>query len=178
MSDPESAKKISAAFEANKNANGILPPKALAQMAQDFGLSPTPFGTKTSEWLVASFDSHPPKGGLTLKGLQGCLAYVTDWKDIFERYDISRAGQLDKSSFQCAITDLGYGVGPSVFDSVWKAYDADLSGSVTLDEFMQAISELSHYKTYFAQHDNGAGVGVLSFDAYCKIAFTLPHPGV
>ena len=97
-----------------------------------------------------------------------------EWQKLFAGFDLDGSGQLDIRELQKAIQQIGYRFSPETLQRLIRTYDADKSGSFTLDEFIQIFCELHIVTAEFKKYDvQGRGVAQITYEQFLSGAFAL-----
>mmetsp|Transcript_74846 Transcript_74846/g.243068 ORF Transcript_74846/g.243068 Transcript_74846/m.243068 type:complete len:551 (+) Transcript_74846:112-1764(+) len=115
-------------------------------------LFPRPFQVTTCCWLCARFGD-----GARLSGTQFCelLDYVRNLKDIFNEIDVDTSGSISCAELHRAFQLSGVNVAENVVAQVGRSYDADSSGTLEFDEFVQMRLEWDCYITAWDRATSG-----------------------
>jgi Ca2+-binding EF-hand superfamily protein len=120
------------------------------------------FQERTSALLIRMFDTNHT-GHIDFTQFNGLWNYLTQWKANFDGFDSDRSGTIDHGELTRALQMSGYQLSSTVVNSMLAKYDADRSGSISFDEYIQLQVELSILTTAFKRHDT-SGTGRISIN--------------
>ena len=103
------------------------------------------FQERTSALLIRMFDTNHT-GHIDFTQFNGLWNYLTQWKANFDGFDSDRSGTIDHGELTRALQMSGYQLSSTVVNSMLAKYDADRSGSISFDEYIQLQVELSILK--------------------------------
>mmetsp|Transcript_103247 Transcript_103247/g.266914 ORF Transcript_103247/g.266914 Transcript_103247/m.266914 type:complete len:541 (-) Transcript_103247:398-2020(-) len=112
------------------------------------GGSLRPFNLMTCCWLCARFGD-----GVRLNEAQFCelLDYVANLRTLFEQVDADRSGSISCDELHRAFQLSGVAIGSDVIVQVGRSFDANQTGTLEFDEFVQMRLE---WDCYVAAWDN------------------------
>mmetsp|Transcript_75943 Transcript_75943/g.180576 ORF Transcript_75943/g.180576 Transcript_75943/m.180576 type:complete len:362 (-) Transcript_75943:16-1101(-) len=101
-----------------------------------------PFHVRTAETLIRKFGSP---GNLLINFEQFCMMmeFIKEAKKAFSEADLSHNGKIDINELSMAFTSRGLPMPIQDLVVIANRYDADQSGSLEFDEFLQLMVELS-----------------------------------
>lgn len=112
-----------------------------------------PFPPATCCWLISKFGEA---GRLALDQFCALCAYIKDLKAMFEQVDTSRDHRVEWVELYRAFQASGIQLDASTVAEVGRSYDADNSGTLEFDEFVQLRLEWDHYFSAWESATRGA----------------------
>lgn len=105
-----------------------------------------PFSTRTCEMLIMRFGN----GNLYLTFEQFCIMmeFLKDQKKVFTKVDQDRSGSLQLGELAVAFAESGMPLPAQSVQMIGQRYDADNSGSIEFDEFLQMMTEWTQAAAY------------------------------
>ena len=110
------------------------------------------FQMRTAELLIRMFDQNKT-GNINFQEFSALWGYLTQWKQSFDQFDADRSGSIDHQELATALKVCGYQLSAPVVASMLMKYDADSSGSISFDEYIQLHIELNILTTAFKKKD-------------------------
>ncbi|KAH9973117.1 hypothetical protein BGW80DRAFT_1311900 [Lactifluus volemus] len=102
-----------------QDGNGQLSPEELRNaLLNDGSLR---FSTKTVNYLMSTFDLDG-SGGIGFQEFEPLWNYVTQWRKMFDSFDIDHDGRIDASGLARVLAYYGLQVGPTVINMLIKKY--------------------------------------------------------
>ena len=77
---------------------------------------------------------------VTIGGGQTAGQKLSKYEEIFRRYDVDGSGTIEAAELGEVMKDLGQEVSPAELHKMIEAIDADGSGEIDFEEFMQAVN--------------------------------------
>ncbi len=92
-------------------------------------------------------------GALGFREWEALLAQLGAWRAWFASADADRSGKLSFQELSAGLRAFGYQLSHATLTGLFRAFDADCSGSVSFDEFIQCLVELHMLTKKFRQMD-------------------------
>lgn len=110
-------------------------------------------------------------GTIDLKEFQQLLAYIEQWKGVFERYDRDRSGNIDARELHTAYNEMGFRVSPAFCQNVVVKFDRQAKRSLKFDDFIQSCVMLRALTDAFRVRDtNLNGVIQVNYEDFLHMA--------
>ncbi len=77
---------------------------------------------------------------VSIGGVQTAGQKLSKYEEIFRRYDADGSGTIEAAELGEVMKDLGQEVSPAELRKMIEAIDADGSGEIDFEEFMQAVN--------------------------------------
>ena len=77
---------------------------------------------------------------VSIGGGQTAGQKLSKYEEIFRRYDVDGSGTIEAAELGEVMKDLGQEVSPAELRKMIEAIDADGSGEIDFEEFMQAVN--------------------------------------
>lgn len=146
-----------------------------------------PFSLQTCKRLVAKFGTPGP-GQACAQALawEEMLRLVQYVREAFARYsacDVSKGGSVTAQELAAALAACGLVLSSEAVNNIRSSYDADGSGAIEFDEFIQLLVECQLYEQSFdagsAQlaRAGAAAPGLVTLDksAFFALVFAVPR---
>ena len=127
------------------------------------------FQMRTTELLIRMSDSDR-SGNINIQEFETLWNNLQQWKRSFDSFDADRSGAIDKSELHTSLAVCGYQLSPQTISLMMSKYDADSSGAISLDEFIQLNVELSILTESFRKHDTQQnGWAQISYETFLQM---------
>jgi len=84
------------------------------------------------------------------------------------------SGSISFNEAYKALSNFGYRLSEPIMQLMFYSYDADRTGALGFDEFVQMNSELSSMTNMFRKYDtNGTGVATINYEQFLSMVLTL-----
>lgn len=133
------------------------------------------FSDKTARMLIRIFDADR-SGSIGYQEFCYLWDYLTKWKAAFDHHDQDRSGTISFNEAYKALSNFGYRLSEPIMQLMFYSYDADRTGALGFDEFVQMNSELSSMTNMFRKHDtHGTGVATINYEQFLSMVLTLKN---
>lgn len=127
------------------------------------------FQSRTSELLIKMFDQNG-KNNINFNQFCSLWDYLTQWKAHFDHFDTDRSGTIDHGELSRALHMSGYQLSGNVVKNMLQKYDADGSGSISFDEYIQLQVELNILTAAFKRRDIGMqGKITINYEEFVQV---------
>jgi calcium-binding protein CML len=90
------------------------------------------------------------------------------------RLFLPHSGSISFNEAHKALSNFGYRLSEPIMQLMFYSYDADRTGALGFDEFVQMNSELSSMTNMFRRHDaQGTGVATINYEQFLSMVLTL-----
>ena len=79
--------------------------------------------------------------------------YLTKWKASFDGFDADKSGNINFKEAYTALGAFGYRLSEPIMQLMFYSYDADRTGVLGFDEFVQMNAELSSMTNLFRRYE-------------------------
>ena len=110
------------------------------------------FARRTATLLIRMYDNSRT-GTISLPDFQRLWAALTQWRASFDMFDTDRSGSIDVGELATALGACGYKLSTPVVQLMMRQHDADGSGTISFDEYIQLNVELSICTSAFSKRD-------------------------
>lgn len=132
----------------------------------------TQFSIKTTKLLIRMFDVDRSAGSLGYSEFERLLTQLQGWRQWFDAADRDRSGKLNVGEMAGCLRSFGFNLPEPLMHMIFNAYDADASGSLTFDEFVQVLAEVNALTAHFRRYDPmGSGRATLDYTTFMSIVF-------
>jgi peflin len=83
----------------------------------------------------------------------GLWSFLSAWRNLFDRFDTDRSGNISLSEFQEALVSFGYRLSPNFVRLLFKTYDRRGENAMSFDLFVQACISLKRMTDVFKKYD-------------------------
>ena len=160
-----------AMFQAiDRDRSGTL---AAAELQTALSSGHLQFQMKTIRLMIAMFDQDRT-GTINQREFVGLFNFLMEWKKCFDGFDADKSGNIDKQELSTCLQTFGYRFSPQMFEYLFNTYDADRSGHLGFDEYIQICCELKmltdHFKVYDVQR---VGQITINYEQFLKVAMSF-----
>ena len=110
------------------------------------------FQERTAVLLIKMHDTDG-SGTIDQTEFVGLWTYLMQWKQSFNQFDTDGSGSIDHQELTTALNVCGYSLSPNVVNDLIQKYDADSSGAISFDEYIQLHVELQILTAAFKKRD-------------------------
>lgn len=97
---------------------------------------------------------------------------LSSWRAWFDSADRDRSGKLNLHEVTACVKHFGFNIPDHAFYLVFRAFDADNSGQLGFDEFIQLLAELNALTTVFRRYDpEQRGVATFDYGTFMTTVF-------
>jgi len=171
----------------DQDGSGEISPRELqSALINDGGLM---FSSNTVNYLMSIFDIDGSKG-IGFPEFESLWNYITQWRQMFESFDVDRNGKIDADELGLALAHYDLRVGPTVLDLLVKKYAAappprnrgphygappppPPPPQINLDRFVCACVVVRQMCQLYDQC-SGYGAAQISRDDFIKAVISLP----
>jgi len=159
----------------------ISPLELQSALMNDSGLR---FSTSTVKYLMSVFD-YDNSRGISFQEFEPLWNYITQWRQMFESFDIDRNGKIDADELGRALAHYDLRVGPLVLDLLVKKYASAMPRTrshygaplprpqIDLDRFVCACVVVRQMCQLYDQC-SGYGAAQISRDDFIRAVISLP----
>lgn len=132
-----------------------------------------PFNPETVKMMIGIFD-RDGTGNINFQEFCSIWQYVTDWLNVFRRFDSDNSGNINKGELKTAISSFGYRLSDTFFDVLVNKYDKQRRGVILFDDFIQICVQLQTLTNAFRAHDKQqTGVISIGYEQFLTMIFSL-----
>lgn len=137
------------------------------------------FSLNACRWLVAKFGTALPgehfAQGVSWLEFLALTHYVKECYRQFAQYDLSHTGRMCTTGLGMVMSKHGLNLNAVAVDTIRRSFDADGSGSVEFDEFLQILMECQWCEQTFISAAAGQELVTLDRSAFCALVFAMPR---
>jgi len=112
----------------------------------------TTFDPAIVELLVTKF-CHDNSRTINLNEFCELWKYLNEWRKTFDRFDVSRSGNITKEELKEALITMGYVFSPQFPNLVMQKFDYRRSGTLQFDGFVHAVIMIQRMTVAFQPND-------------------------
>lgn len=120
------------------------------------------FSQRTCEMLIIRFGCNSIR--LTWEQFCMLMEFLKQQKKIFSQFDLDRSGKLHLQELHNAFNVSGIPMPPEAVMQIGRRYDADNSGAIEFDEFLQMMAEWTQVSMQQGQFANFAQQRASAYD--------------
>jgi len=79
--------------------------------------------------------------------------FLAAWRNLFDRFDVDRSGNISYSEFSEALVAFGYRLSPQFVQLLFRTYDRRNEKAMSFDLFVQACISLKRMTDVFKKYD-------------------------
>jgi len=83
----------------------------------------------------------------------GLWGFLSEWRKLFDRFDVDRSGNISYTEFSDALVAFGYRLSPEYVRLLFQTYDTRGRGTLSFDLFVQACISLKRMTDVFKKYD-------------------------
>jgi len=80
--------------------------------------------------------------------------FLAAWRNLFDKFDIDRSGNISYSEFSEALIAFGYKLSPQFVQHLFRTYDRRNENAMSFDLFVQACISLKRMTDVFKKYDD------------------------
>lgn len=88
-----------------------------------------------------------------LTSTSGLWGFLSAWRNLFDRFDLDRSGNISYTEFKDALIAFGYKLSPSFVGLLFRTYDRRGENAMSFDLFVQACISLKRMTDVFKKYD-------------------------
>jgi len=180
--NPQQAECYSWFVAVDQDGSGEISPQELQNaLVGDGGLR---FSSSTVKYLMSIFDLDN-SGGIGFPEFESIWNYITQWRQMFESFDVDRNGQINADELSHALAHYDLRVGLPVLDRLVKKYASPLPRSrvphygppptpqINLDQFVCACIIVQQMCQLYDKC-SGYGSSQMNRDDFLRAVISLP----
>lgn len=98
------------------------------------------------------FDEND-RGTIDFNEFCGLWHYVTDWQNMFIRFDTDQSGYIDKDKLKNCLSSFGYRLSDRFYDMMIVRFDRSHQGRLYFDDYIQLCVMLQTLTSAFREKD-------------------------
>jgi len=83
----------------------------------------------------------------------GLWGFLSAWRNLFDRFDLDRSGNISYPEFKEALVAFGYKLSPQFVQLIFRTYDRRQENAMSFDLFVQACISLKRMTDVFKKYD-------------------------
>ena len=83
----------------------------------------------------------------------GLWGFLTEWRKLFDRFDVDRSGNISFDEFSSALIAFGYRLSNDYVTLLFNTYDTKGRGVLSFDLFVQSCISLKRMTDVFKKYD-------------------------
>ena len=103
--------------------------------------------------MIRMFDADH-SGTISFDEFCGLWGFLAAWRNLFDRFDRDRSGNIDPNEFSEALTSFGYRLSPQFVQLLFRTYDRKGDHAMSFDLFVQACISLKRMTDVFKKYDD------------------------
>jgi Ca2+-binding EF-hand superfamily protein len=84
----------------------------------------------------------------------GLWGFLAAWRNLFDRFDADRSGNISYTEFQEALVAFGYRLSQGFVSLLFRTYDRRGENAMSFDLFVQACISLKRMTDVFKKYDD------------------------
>lgn len=84
----------------------------------------------------------------------GLWGFLAAWRNLFDRFDVDRSGNISHDEFSEALVAFGYRLSPQFVQLLFRTYDRRHENAMSFDLFVQACISLKRMTDVFKKYDD------------------------
>ena len=105
----------------------------------------------------------------------GLWGFLAAWRNLFDRFDRDRSGNISYPEFSDALVSFGYRLSPAFVSLLFRTYDKRGENAISFDLFVQACISLKRmtdvFKKYDEDRDGYITLSLYVFSPYLEILY-------
>lgn len=102
----------------------------------------------------------------------GLWGFLSEWRKLFDRFDVDRSGTISFDEFTDALIAFGYNLSSQYVTVLFNTYDSRGRGVLSFDLFVQACISLKRMTDVFKKYDTDRD-GFITLSLYVHSIFLL-----
>jgi Ca2+-binding EF-hand superfamily protein len=143
----------------DRDRSGHIDDSELMQALSSAGMN---FGREASRLMIKMFD-RTGDGKIGFDEFQQLHGYITSMQDAFRQCDKDNSGHLSAQEVYRAVSSSGYNLSQQTFDYLFKKFDRNRRGNLTLDGYIELCCFLGTARNVYAAYDTQR-VGSVQFN--------------